>query len=124
MKNIIGLIIMVCCLTMMSCVQETYERKVQFSVDMKGIDAVEKVGLRGDFNPLSWKNDFELEQQDSSSIYTGEVVFDTPFDFVSVKFVQNGEIYELNGQDNRRVYFNKNGVTVYETVFNENEVNN
>jgi len=115
---------MVCCLTMMSCVQETYERKVQFSVDMKGIDAVEKVGLRGDFNPLSWKNDFELEQQDSSSIYTGEVVFDTPFDFVSVKFVQNGEIYELNGQDNRRVYFNKNGVTVYETVFNENEVNN
>lgn len=103
-----------------SCVQETFKRTVSFSVDMSHESDVLSVGVRGDFDPLVWDEDFLLTDKDNDSIYTGTITFDTPFDFVSIKFVKNNSVFELNGKDNRKVYFDKlNESTKLEVIFNE-----
>lgn len=100
-----------------SCVQATYERKVNFNVDMTGIENIQTVGVRGDFEPLNWENDLVLKDTDGDSIYTGSVVLDTPFDYFEMKLVKNGIEFELNGQNNRRVYLNKEGDTNFNATF-------
>ena len=100
------------------CVQQTYERKVTFELDTKGMD-VRQVSIRGNFSPLNWNENYDMSDPDSDGIYTASIRFDTPFDYMEFKFVINGDQFELNGKPNRKVFFNKDGATVYKAVFDE-----
>ncbi|MEO0898030.1 MAG: hypothetical protein AAFY71_16595 [Bacteroidota bacterium] len=102
-----------------SCVQPTYKRTVHFSVELKGDTTVESVGVRGDFAPLSWRETLELADEDSNGVYTGSVILDSPYDFFEMKFVKNGEVFELQDQDNRKIVFDQEGATEVKAVFDQ-----
>ena len=119
MKHTLALNITLLCLLLSGCVQQTYKRTVRFSVDMSGIPDVTSVGVRGNFQPLNWQKNYSLTDDDGDSVYTGEITFDTPFDFVEVKFVKNENTFELEGKENRRVYFDQKDKVTYNTVFDK-----
>lgn len=50
------------------------------------------------------------------------MVFDPSYDQSQIKFVKNDQVFELEGQDNRRVYFNEQQETKYEAVFDRPDV--
>lgn len=114
MKNIvltIGLL-----LSITSCVQKTYQRKVVFNLDVKGIKNVYKVGIRGENKPLNWNQDLELKIG-KDSIYSTTITFETGYKFAQFKFVVNDN-FELQEKDNRRIYFVENGTTIVNARFN------
>lgn len=113
----------ICILLFCSCVQETYVRKLNFEVDMSKESSIQTVGVRGGFQPLSWNEDLLLADPDSNGIYTGSVTLDTPFKFVDIKFVKNGTVWELDGQDNRRVDIWNKEESTYKAIFNEVDPN-
>lgn len=88
-----------------ACVQKTIPHKVQVEVDMRQMEGVESVGIRGDYPPLSWNKDFALTDPDADSIYSGNFIMDIPYDDFQFKFVMNGSVFELQGQDNRVLNF-------------------
>lgn len=112
------LIISAIALFLTSCVQKAYERKVTFLLHTEQLKNIEKVGLRGNEKPLSWKQDLEMTAVKKDSLYSVTVTFTTGYKFTEVKFVVNDE-FELQEKDNRRVVFNENGVTIYEATFNQ-----
>lgn len=112
------LIISVITLLLTSCVQKSYERKVTFLLHTEQLKDIEKVGLRGNNRPLTWKKDLEMTAVEKDSLYSVTVTFLTGYKFAEVKFVVNDE-FELQEKDNRRVVFNENGETIYEATFNK-----
>lgn len=106
-------------LLMTSCVQDTKEQIVNFEVDMRGNTNVEIVGVRGSIPPLSWNQDLELKDSNGDSIFTGSVTLHLPYDFVELKFVKNGNQFELDNQPNRRVVFDKDQQTDYKAIFDQ-----
>ncbi len=120
MKTINILIISAIALFLTSCVQKSHERKVTFLLHTEQLKNIEKVGIRGKEKPLSWKKDFEMKAIKKDSLYSVTVTFLTGYKFTEVKFVVNDE-FELQEKDNRRVVFNENGETIYETTFNKEQ---
>lgn len=114
MKNIF--IIIALGLITSSCVQKTYQRKITFNLDVKGMKNVYKVGIRGENKPLNWKQDSEMKIG-KDSIYTSTITFETGYKFVQYKFTVNDE-FEFKEQDNRRIYFVENGTTIVNAKFN------
>lgn len=114
MKNIFLIIVVAFAVT--SCVQKTYQRKVIFNLDVKGMKNVYKVGLRGENKPLNWNQDLEMKIG-KDSIYTTTVTFETGYKFAQFKFVVNDN-FEFQDQDNRRIYFKETGATVVNARFN------
>ena len=102
-----------------SCVQPTKKQKVNFRVDANGIDNVQSIGVRGAVPPLNWNKSFLLEDPNRDLIYTGTLEFDLPYDFVELKFVKNSSDFELEGKDNRKLYFDKSQTTNFTVRFNE-----
>lgn len=100
-----------------SCVQKSYERTVVFTLDVSNVKNIKTVGLRGEGKPLSWANDLGMKLIKNDSLYTISVTAVTGYKFVDVKFVVNGE-FELQNKPNRRVFFNENGITNYDAIFN------
>ncbi len=111
------LIISLMAATLTSCVQKSYERTVIFTLDVSKVKNIKTVGLRGEGKPLSWENDLVMKAIKKDSLYTVSVTAVTGYKFVDVKFVVNGE-FELQNKSNRRVFFNENGITNYDAVFN------
>lgn len=110
------------CIGIIACVQPTYEQTIVFSVEAPNDTTIQTMSVRGGFEPLSWEQNFELKYDSTKSAYTGEVTLDTPFKFVELKFVKNENTFELDGQDNRRVYFDEEAdKTVYNAVFDKVE---
>ena len=122
MKNYMPvLIIGILILLVSSCVQQTYKRTIQFRVDASNLEEVETMSIRGQMSPLNWKTNYLLEDVDNDSIYTTEITFDTPFDYVDIKFVKNMDEFELEREDNRRIMFNGMDSIKYYAVFDKNE---
>lgn len=107
-------------LLLTNCVQKYYERKVTFLLHTEQLKDIEKVGLRGNNRPLTWKKDLEMTTIKKDSLYSVTVTFLTGYKFAEVKFVVNDE-FELQEKDNRRVVFNENGETIYEATFNKEQ---
>lgn len=118
MKIFKTLIISLIAISVTSCVQKSYERKVTFLLHTEQLKNIEKVGLRGNNRPLTWKKDLEMTAVKKDSLYSVTVTFLTGYKFAEVKFVVNDE-FELQEKDNRRVVFNENGETIYEATFNK-----
>jgi hypothetical protein len=118
MKN--SLAILLCCL-LLSCVQKTKNRTIHFSVDMRAVADVQTVAIQGDSNPLSWRQNVYLTDEDGDRIYTASILFETPYKYIDVKFVLNEDELELDGKPNRRVIFGDGEETNYSAVFDRVE---
>lgn len=116
MKNKIILSIGLLSLITTSCVQKTFKKTVVFTIDVSKVKDIKTVGIRGE-KPLDWNYDTELSVIKKNSIYSITKTFETGYKFVEVKFTVNGN-YELANQPNRKVIFNSDGVTKYNTIFN------
>ncbi len=107
------------CIVCQNCVQPTFKQEVNFSIDMRNVDTFNTVGIRGNFEPLSWKEDLILEDPNSDGIYTKSIVFDSPFTSIEFKFVKDNKEYELKDKANRRLEFSKERKTNFSGVFDQ-----
>lgn len=102
-----------------SCVQETFKRKVVFTVDARNLENIESISIRGNFQPLNWNENFQLVDDDGDSIYSARIVFLSPYEYLEFKFVKNEDVFELNGKDNRKLEFKDREEMEYKAVFDE-----
>ena len=116
MQNLKLILLGIVALSMTNCVQKSYKHTVEFQLDTKKLKNVYKVGIRGN-NSLHWDYDTEMKLDIKDSLYKITINYDTGYKFVEVKFVVN-DAFELKEQDNRRVYFEPKGITVYRAEFN------
>ena len=102
-----------------SCVQKSYNRKVILLLDVSGNKDIKSVGIRGENKPFSWDYDTEMEVVKKDSLYKKTFEINTGRLCTELKFTINGN-FELQDKENRKVYFNENGETIYKVVFNKN----
>ncbi len=115
MKHILFLLTIT---TIFSCSSpKTYQ--VHFKVDMSTAERVEKVYLQGDISPLSWNQGYELADADGDGTYEAKIEFVTKSKRLKYKY-RNGDNWELQGADNRTLWFKPEGVSV-NVPFNEYE---
>ncbi len=112
--NLILLVLLLISTT--SCVQKSYKQTVVFLLDTKGIKNIKSVGIRGENKPLNWVSDFKMTLN-KDSIYTATISGETGYLFSEFKYTINDD-FELKGSPNRRVYFDKDGTTIYKAKFN------
>ena len=111
--NIILYILLV--FVMSSCVQKSKMQTVIFMLDVKGIKNIKTVGIRGEDKPLNWDSDLKMNLG-KDSIYTATISGETGYLFLKFKFTINNE-FELKDKNSRKVYFAKNGTTIYKAKF-------
>ncbi len=99
-----------------SCNSQQYE--ITFQLDATQLPSKQTIGLRGNVKPLSWKKDLELSDMDKDGIYEATVKFKTTKRNLRFKFTQNGEP-ELQGADNRIVWFKPDETSITNHVFDE-----
>ena len=100
-----------------SCVQKTINQTVTLYLDVSGQKNIETVGVRGQGKPLSWTEDLKLIEIKKDSIYKVTVNGNTGRLCTEIKFTINGN-FEFQDQDNRKVYFDKSGTTIFKAKFN------
>lgn len=105
-------------ISLSSCVQKTKNHVITFYIDVSGIKNIKTVGIRGVEKPFSWDSDLEMEVIKKDSIYKKSVEIKTGRLCTEIKFTINGD-FELKDKENRKVYFNPNGTTIYKVVFNK-----
>ena len=110
--------ILITILILSSCVQKSYDRKVTLLLDVSEIKDLKSVGIRGNEKPFSWDYDTEMEMVKKDSLYKKTFTIKTGYLFTELKFTINGD-FELKEKDNRKVYFNKNGTTIYNAKFDK-----
>ena len=111
------------CILFMNCVQDTHKKTISVSVDMTNESEHSKVGIRGNF-PLSWEETTYLSDDNNDGVYEGEFEFYTATNSIEFKFVNQDNIFELNGQDNRVLEFEYQPETiVYKATFNNQNAN-
>ncbi len=98
-----------------SCVQKSYKRTVNFTVNVSKVNNIKSVGIRGE-KPLNWNYDTEMTVVKKDSLYKATVTFETGYKFVEMKFTVNGN-YELKDKPNRKVVFSTDGETNFNAVF-------
>ena len=103
-------------LTLSSCVQKSYDRTVVLMLDVSGIKDIKSVGIRGNEKPFSWDYDTEMEVFKKDSLYKKTFTIKTGYLFTELKFTVNGD-FELKEKDNRKIYFNQAGTTIYNAKF-------
>lgn len=99
-------------------VQPTTRQKVTYLLDVSGMKGVQAVGIRGSDKPLNWDQDLELQPIVKDSLYRATVTYQTGYRFTQVKFLVNDQM-ELNGQDNRQVFFADGGNTVIRARYDQ-----
>jgi hypothetical protein len=110
-------IMLVAMLSLTSCVQKTKKHSITLLIDVSGMKDIKTVGIRGNDKPFSWDYDTEMEVVKKDSLYKKTYTFETGRLCTELKFTVNDE-FELQDKDNRKVYFNQNGETVYKAKFN------
>jgi hypothetical protein len=115
-KYIIVLLITICCLS--SCVQKAKKQTVTLLLDVSAMKDIKTVGVRGSDKPLSWDYDTELKTVKKDSLYEITITGETGRLCSEIKFTVNSN-FELQDKENRKVYFDKSGKTVYKARFNE-----
>ncbi len=103
-------------LTLVSCVQKAYERKVELTLRLPKKQAVTTIGVYGSGNPLSWQQPLALEPIIADSVYRVTFTSKTGYLQNELKFMVNDQ-WELNNQPNRILKYNTEGVTKMEVVF-------
>ncbi|CAL2090686.1 hypothetical protein [Tenacibaculum sp. 190524A05c] len=105
-----------------SCVQEQHLKTVQVKIDMRGVEDVKSIGVKGNFTNPRWKVEVPLTDEDKDGIYETSLSQKTAVSGIEFKFVKNGEIYELKGKPNRVLRFEyKPENIIYATKFNDIE---
>jgi hypothetical protein len=99
-----------------SCVQKTKKHSVTLLLDVSAMKDVKNVGVRGNDKPFSWDNDTQMEVVKKDSLYKTTFTIETGRICTEIKFTVNGN-FELQDKNNRKVYFNQNGETVYKAKF-------
>lgn len=103
-------------LTLVSCVQKAYERKVELTLRLPKKQAVTTIGVYGSDKPLSWQQPLSLEPIIADSVYRVTFTSKTGYLQTELKFMVNDQ-WELNNQPNRILKYNTEGVTKMEVVF-------
>lgn len=102
-----------------SCVQKAKKRVVIYTVDVSKVDGIKKVGIRGWDNPLSWERDYLMKEIAKDSLYQVTITSETGRICNEFKFSVN-ENQELEGKENRKIYFSTKSDTTKATfVFNK-----
>lgn len=102
-----------------SCVQKTQKRIVVFTLDVSKVDSIKKVGVRGQENPLSWDKDYQMKEIVKDSLYQVTIVGETGRICSEFKFSINEKL-ELEGKENRKIYFStKTDTTKASFVFDK-----
>lgn len=116
MKNyIFALLILI---SLCSCVQKTKTHVVTLFLDVSGIKDIKTVGIRGEEKPFSWDSDLEMEVVKKDSIYKKTIEIKTGRLCTEIKFTINGD-FELKDKENRKVYFNQKGNTIYKATYDK-----
>ncbi len=105
-------------LLLTSCVQKNKKHSITLLLDASGMKDIKSVGIRGNDKPFSWDYDTEMEVVKKDSLYKKTYTFETGRICTELKFTINGE-FEFQDQENRKVYFNQNGKTIYKAKFNK-----
>ena len=74
-----------------SCVQQSSKKTVLVKLHIANIKEIQTVGIRGNEQPLSWDNDYELKAMPQDSIYTAMFSLVSGYRFTEVKFTVNGQ---------------------------------
>lgn len=117
MRNFILIAYTLLLLFATSCVQETHKRTVVYNLDVSGIKNIKKVGIRGWDAPLSWDTDYPLKEIVKDSLYQVTITGETGRLCCEVKFAINDKL-ELDGKDNRKIYFKDKDKLIYNAKFN------
>ena len=115
MKNLI-ILLAITLLGLTSCVQKTKNQYVTLLLDVSGNKDIKSVGVRGSDKPFSWDYDTEMQVVKKDSLYKKTFEINTGRLCTELKFTINGN-FELKDQENRKVYFNQSGETVYKATF-------
>lgn len=111
------IIILLAIISLTSCVQKSKKHAVTLLLDVSALKDIKNVGVRGENKPFSWNEDLAMEVVKKDSLYKTTFALETGRICIEIKFTINGE-FELQDRDNRKVYFNQNGKTVYKAKFN------
>ena len=87
-----------------SCVQQCHDKIVTFKVDMRQVEQIESVGIKGNLPPLSRDEILPLTDDNNDGIYEAKITINTAKNQLYFKFTKNGEV-ELKNQDNRVLNF-------------------
>ncbi len=116
------LVILIIAIITTSCVQKQHLKTVQVKIDMRGVEVVKSIGVKGNFTNPRWKVEVPLTDEDKDGIYETSLSQKTAVSGIEFKFVKNGEIYELKGKPNRVLQFEyKPENIIYSTKFNDIE---
>lgn len=119
MKNSIIYTVIIISLLMSSCVQKTYKRTVVVTLDVSKVDNIQSVGIRGNGQPLSWENDYPMQEIVKDSLYKAIITTETGYLFAEGKCTVNGN-FELQDKPNRRIEFDtKKDTTFVHFVFDK-----
>ena len=76
----------------------------------------------GNLGSNPWNETVYLTDDNRDGIYEGTVKFQTAKNALAFKFVEHGDQFELEGQDNRSISFEYKPETIlYEAVFNNHQ---
>ncbi len=112
MKNSIIYTVIIISLLMSSCVQKTYKRTVVVTLDVSKVDNIQSVGIRGNGQPLSWENDYPMQEIVKDSLYKAIITTETGYLFAEGKCTVNGN-FELQDKPNRRIEFDTKKDTTF-----------
>lgn len=105
-----------------SCVQERHQKTITFKVDMRHIENVNNVGMRGNFTDQPWSETVLFNDTDNDGIFETTITRETAFNSIQFKFVNQLEDYELKGANNRILEFEyKPETIIYEAKFDAPE---
>lgn len=99
-------------------VQKT--RKQSLIINAVSNDDVRDVvmSLRGSDKPLSWNVDYTMQPLVRDSLFAAKIEIYTGYPYTELKLVQNG-VFELQGQENRTIFFEQDGTTEVNLIFNQ-----
>lgn len=116
MKKNSLIIILLSFIAFSSCVQKSSKKTVILMLNVKGIENIQSVGIRGNEKPLNWDYDMELKPIIKDTLYTATFSIVTGYLFTEAKFTINSQ-FELKEKENRRIFFSKKDTTVYQAKF-------
>lgn len=122
MKTLQLTLLIIITLLSVSCVQERHQKSITFKVDMRSVENVNNVGVRGNFTDQPWSETVLFSDDDNDGIYETTISRETAFNSIQFKFVNQLEDYELKDADNRILEFEyKPETIIYEAKFNSPE---
>jgi hypothetical protein len=113
-------LILLAIVSLTSCVQKTKKHSVTLLLDVSAMKDIQNVGVRGNDKPFSWDNDTQMEVVKKDSLYKTTFIIETGRICTELKFTINGN-FELQDKENRKVYFDKSGKTVYKATFDNSK---